>query len=197
MEITGFYGHPESSNRHYSWELLRRLHGIPELRQLSWLVCGDFNEICYDTEKSGGNIHPLHQTQAFRVVLDECSLQDLHSTSLVFTWVNSRINEELIFEHLDRFVGTFEWRILYPAARVQTLEFFNSDHRAIFLELGSVSSQRYSTGSRYRFETHWATEVDIDEVVARGRRGDGGTMEISTRIQNCKNTLVDWAGERF
>lgn len=33
--------------------------------------------------------------------------------------------------------------------------------------------------------------------MAREWRGDGGTTEISTRIQNCKNTLVDWAGERF
>lgn len=34
----GFYGHPEKAQRHFSWELLRRLQG---LYTLPWLVAGD------------------------------------------------------------------------------------------------------------------------------------------------------------
>ncbi|XP_075523988.1 uncharacterized protein LOC142556413 [Primulina tabacum] len=73
--FTGFYGNPNASNIHLSWELLRRLSGIQEFIGVSWLVGGDFNEICLDQEKLGGNLRPLHQTQAFWDALDECTLR--------------------------------------------------------------------------------------------------------------------------
>ncbi|XP_042972927.1 uncharacterized protein LOC122304723 [Carya illinoinensis] len=46
--LTGFYGHPVTSKRKLSWNLLRELkpsQGIP------WLCIGDFNEILYQKEK--------------------------------------------------------------------------------------------------------------------------------------------------
>lgn len=107
--FTGFYGHPESYNRNQSWELLRRLKEIHELKELPWLVGGDFNEICFDTEKKGGNPRLMKQTRAFRDVLDDCSLQDLNGSGDLFTWVNRRSKENLIFERLDRYVGSVTW----------------------------------------------------------------------------------------
>lgn len=132
-----------------TWDLWITATSLACRRRLQW------NMLWH--RKTGGNLRPLHQTQAFRDVLDEYSLQDLHGMGHFFTWVNRRTNNELIFERLDRFVGTFDWRILYPAARVQTLEFFSSDHRAILMELGLVSIPNYSPGSRFKFENHWAT----------------------------------------
>ncbi|KAH0983546.1 hypothetical protein GBA52_010723 [Prunus armeniaca] len=41
FRVTGFYGHPDQTQRHHSWELLRRL-GRVDLGP--WLCCGDFNE---------------------------------------------------------------------------------------------------------------------------------------------------------
>ncbi|XP_073151978.1 uncharacterized protein [Henckelia pumila] len=106
--FTGFYGSPEACSRHLSWDLLRRLHNLSNLKGLPWLVGGDFNEICYDEEKSGGNLRPLAQTQAFRDVLDDCSLQDLHVRGEFYTWVNRRAAAATIFERLDRYVATFD-----------------------------------------------------------------------------------------
>lgn len=34
----------------FSWELLHRLEGIAELRDMPWIVGGDFNEICFDSK---------------------------------------------------------------------------------------------------------------------------------------------------
>ncbi|XP_075475625.1 uncharacterized protein LOC142507719 [Primulina tabacum] len=110
--FTGFYGNLDSNKRHLSWDLLLRLHGMPEYKSLPWLVGGDFNEVCFDTKKMGGNLRSFHQTLDFRDILDTCSLQDLHGSGDFFTWVNRRHEGELIFEGLDRYVGTFEWRIL-------------------------------------------------------------------------------------
>ncbi|XP_075478858.1 uncharacterized protein LOC142519715 [Primulina tabacum] len=147
-----------------SWDLLLRLHGMPGYMSLPWLVGGDFNEVCFDTENKGGNLRPLHQTLAFRDTLDTCSLQDLHGSGDFFTWVNRRPEDELIFERLDRYVGTFEWRILYPTARAQSLEYYHSDHRPILLELGGTATQIFPRNSKFRFETHWATEEDCADV---------------------------------
>ncbi len=48
--VTGFYGHPERGLRGHSWALLRQLWGI---RNLPWLVLGDFNEITALNEQWG------------------------------------------------------------------------------------------------------------------------------------------------
>ncbi|KAK3195440.1 hypothetical protein Dsin_026750 [Dipteronia sinensis] len=53
--FTGFYGHPEVSQRHHAWTLLRRLHSRSDL---PWLCAGDFNEILEDSEKQGGIRRP-------------------------------------------------------------------------------------------------------------------------------------------
>ncbi|XP_073120817.1 uncharacterized protein [Henckelia pumila] len=93
-------------------------------------------------ETFGGNPRPLSQTRAFREVLNASSLHDLHVEGEVFTWVNRRASPNVIFEGIDRYVATFEWRLLYPAERVQTLEFYHSDHRPILLELGGPQQIR-------------------------------------------------------
>lgn len=52
--------------------------------------------------------------EAFRNVLDNCHFQSLHCDGEAQTWVKRRQNEGLIFEKLDRYVSSFEWRMLYP-----------------------------------------------------------------------------------
>lgn len=49
--FTGFYRHPNHSQRHHSWELLKR---IKPMSQLPRLVGGDLNKILYNSEKKGG-----------------------------------------------------------------------------------------------------------------------------------------------
>lgn len=50
--FTRFYGNPNRSLHHFSWELLRRLHS---LSSLLWVIGGDFNEIIHLSEKAGGS----------------------------------------------------------------------------------------------------------------------------------------------
>lgn len=61
--FSGFYDNRDASFRFHSWELLRRLAGIRELKGLPWLVGGDFNEIYFDSKKLGGNHQPSTQMQ--------------------------------------------------------------------------------------------------------------------------------------
>ncbi|GLT66721.1 hypothetical protein SLA2020_390740 [Shorea laevis] len=75
-KLTGFYGHPETARRGEGWSLLRHLQSLPPD---PWLCIGDFNEIVEQTEKVGGALRPIRQMEAFRAVLDDCSLSDLGS----------------------------------------------------------------------------------------------------------------------
>ena len=47
---TGFYGHPDASKRHTSWQLLEALK---DQCTMPWVVFGDFNEITHQHEKLG------------------------------------------------------------------------------------------------------------------------------------------------
>ena len=46
----GFYGHPDTSKKHTSWELLETLKNQSTL---SWVVFSNFNEIVHSEEKLG------------------------------------------------------------------------------------------------------------------------------------------------
>ena len=54
--FTGFYGAPETSNRHITWNLLRNLNAQYDF---PWLCAGDFNEIFKSHEKMGGRPRPV------------------------------------------------------------------------------------------------------------------------------------------
>ncbi|XP_073302892.1 uncharacterized protein [Primulina huaijiensis] len=195
--FTGFYGNPETSRMHFSWDLLRRLNCMREFSRLPWLVGGDFNEICFDREKSGGNPRPLSQTREFWNVLDDCSLQDLHGVGEFFTWVNRRSTDDLIFARLDRYVATFEWRLLYPTSLASSLEFFHSDHRPILIDLRGSQKQPTRKPNLFRFEPHWLTETDCQDVVEQGWCKSDISISLPVRLLRCKESLRVWAGEHF
>lgn len=92
---------------------------------------GDFNEILYESEKVGGAVRSLNKMSGFRDVISSCMLCDLNCKGDPFTWCNRRQNDEIIFEHLDRFLCDFEWKCLFPDAEVNHLDFYSSDHRLI------------------------------------------------------------------
>ena len=72
--ITGFYGHPDTSKRQNSWQLLDALNAQCVM---SWVVCGDFNEILHPDEKTGWKERDANQIKEFREVLSKCGLFDL------------------------------------------------------------------------------------------------------------------------
>ncbi|XP_073152580.1 uncharacterized protein [Henckelia pumila] len=129
--FTGFYGNPILSQRKLSWQLLRRLEGIHELKNLPWLIGGDFNEILFESEKMGGQRRSIVQMTAFSNVMEDCGLHDLGCTGDPFTWCNKHKGDEMLFARLDRFVCNLDWRMKYPSAGVKNLDFWGSHHRAV------------------------------------------------------------------
>ncbi|KAA3466257.1 reverse transcriptase [Gossypium australe] len=81
--FTRFYGSPYANGRIDSWNELRRLS---TLFYLPWLVCGDFNEILYASEKKGGLPREEKRMKQFRETLSECGLYDVGFSRLWLTW---------------------------------------------------------------------------------------------------------------
>lgn len=70
------------------WDELKLLK---QLVYLSWLVCSDFNEILYNSEKKEGLPRDERRMEAFRATLVECGLFDIGFSSLWFTWEKGNI----------------------------------------------------------------------------------------------------------
>ncbi|KAK3195392.1 hypothetical protein Dsin_026702 [Dipteronia sinensis] len=85
--FTGFYGHPDRSQRKLSWTFLRRLAGMSSL---PWVCMGDFNEVLRDDEKLGGNEKRWREMSDFREALEEANLKDVGFIGPKFTWSNKR-----------------------------------------------------------------------------------------------------------
>lgn len=71
--FTRFYGHPDTSKRTCSWELLKPKRDIP------WLCVGDFNEIICQSEKCGAVLRSYRQTEVFKDALKFCDLSDVQT----------------------------------------------------------------------------------------------------------------------
>ena len=59
---TSFYGHPDASKWHTSWQLLEALKNQCTM---PWIVFGDFNEITHQHEKLGWKERELKQMEGF------------------------------------------------------------------------------------------------------------------------------------
>ena len=81
--FTGFYGEPDTNERHEAWDKVQRLKnkGLG-----TWICAGDFNEITRQSEKMGGRVRSHNQMQPFHEVLDESRLIDLGFVGPNFTW---------------------------------------------------------------------------------------------------------------
>ncbi|XP_074297839.1 uncharacterized protein LOC141628625 [Silene latifolia] len=130
--LTGFYGWARHEDKWRSWQLLRELH---TMSNLPWVVIGDFNEILFEHEKSGGNTREQSVMDAFREVTDECSLIDIGYNGNPFTWWNMRGEYEAVFERLDRALVTPPFLEYCPTIMLKHLEFDKSNHVPIKLEL--------------------------------------------------------------
>ncbi|KAK3218312.1 hypothetical protein Dsin_012282 [Dipteronia sinensis] len=133
--LTGFYGHPEATQRHHSWALLWCLSEVVDLPRL---CVGDFNEILCNSEKEGGLERSHLLLDNFRKALNYCGLEDLGFLGPQFTWSNRRNDNQLIQEWLDRGVSTFNWNQMFPFSSVKHLDLWPSDHRSLLIEVANT-----------------------------------------------------------
>ncbi|XP_024196036.1 uncharacterized protein LOC112199223 [Rosa chinensis] len=155
--FTGFYGHPETEQRHISWDLLRSLAGNASIK---WVVAGDFNEILDLGEKSGGRLRSLNQMNAFRQALLDCNMEDMGAAGGSFTWSDSNTKERL-----DRGVCSPGWWAEFGFSRIINLPLSRSDHVPLLLEVHKEHVVNYRGRRRFRFEEMWCSHESFSQVV--------------------------------
>ncbi|KAA3460557.1 reverse transcriptase [Gossypium australe] len=166
--FTGFYGSLYVNGQLTSWSLLRALG---QEQQFSWLICGDFNEILYSFEKSGGQPREERKITAFREVLDECQLMDMGFQGTWFTWERGNLPKTNIRERLDRGVANEKWMHLFPKGSIRHLTHSISDHCPLLIHTGN--EDKFCRRSRFKFEAWWTLEESFEwaSSIRRGRDG--------------------------
>lgn len=163
--FTDMYGEPKWADKHLTWERIRELRALVDM---PWMLAGDLNDIMYSFEKEGGNPRPPQYMAAFRDALDESGLLDLGYYGDKFTWHGGQIRERL-----DRAVANNGWNAMFPAARVEHLEYYKSDHPPLIISLEEEIAQESNRSAVLRFEARWFKEANFKQVVEDAWMGLG------------------------
>lgn len=133
-----------------SWELIRRLN---DRTDTPWMLCGDFNEILFNSEKMGGHEKPNRLLNNFRKALNDCKLMDMGYFKKPYTWIKKREDVVVVKERLDSCVCSSQFYQIFPLSRVKHLDFTSSDHCPLEIVVRkSYTNQRKPQERRFRFE---------------------------------------------
>ncbi|KAA3466274.1 reverse transcriptase [Gossypium australe] len=183
--FTGFYCSPYGHNKEDSWNLLRKLG---EDKNHPWIVCGDFNEILYSTEKKGGIPREEKKMELFREALEDCQLQDVGFSGTWFTWDRGNFAATNIRERLDRGVANEGWRTLFPTGMIYHLPHSISDHCPILLD--TICERIRSRASQFKFEVWWTTEDSFETKVRQTWESTPGSIVM--KLENLQKELIEW-----
>uniref|UniRef100_A0A803LKW3 RNase H type-1 domain-containing protein n=1 Tax=Chenopodium quinoa TaxID=63459 RepID=A0A803LKW3_CHEQI len=173
-------------------ELWGELINLAPTINLPWLVCGNFNDICFAHEKWGGNPHSVDQMRAYKDTMDMCNLLDLGYTGHKYTWFNKRRNSP-IFERFDRFWATPSWIQLYQEAAVQNLPRLSSDHNPLLLSLEKkIQMPGHKT---FRFEPMWLSDLAFEPFVI----SQWAMIQsfLPSKLKDLSKSLSDWASMNY
>ncbi|KAF4388587.1 hypothetical protein G4B88_021498 [Cannabis sativa] len=175
---TGFYGQPETHLRSQFWCLLERL---ADGYSGPWFGGGDFNEIHFSYEKSGGSVRAQSLMDGFRNALAKCGLVDMGYEGAHFTWCN---------KHTNRMVCSSGWHSLFSNSYVSHLKLWGLDHRPLLTRIlrACESRKRPKQKCRFHFEMAWANDSGCWEIIAK----HWGPSELT----NIGGALNDWNGMR-
>ncbi|XP_074303696.1 uncharacterized protein LOC141638186 [Silene latifolia] len=186
--MTGFYGWPSVSDRHLSWQLLRILASES---QQPWICIGDYNEILYSTEMSGGS-RPQWQMNQFRDAVDDYGLRDMSFEGYSFTYDNGQIGDDNRQGRIDRAMVTNEWAELFPYSKLIHLDREWSDHGPIKVVLDARSQSNRTKRRIFRFEQIWVGEDGCEEAIQLA--WDKGDFNLIEALGNCEAELTRWKG---
>jgi len=193
-KFTGFYGHPDPSQRAESWKLLKFLKRAPPS---PWLCIGDFNEILYNSEKVGGNPRHAKQMESFREAVQKCNLGNLGFKGQKFTWSNKRENGVFVKERLDRGLASPDWCALFPNAGIEVDVSSCSDHHLLWLRMDQYTHRPQKI---FRFEACWNVAKDCEDLIRRvwaeEVSGSNRMNSLEKKLLNCQQALVGWSSNR-
>ncbi|XP_068319675.1 uncharacterized protein [Pyrus communis] len=163
---------------------------------IPWFCGGDFNEILWDYEKSGGASLNCNRPRYLEEFLNGTELMDLDYNGPCFTWRGMR-NGQLVDERLDRGLANRQWQDSWPNTMVVHETVLGSDHCPLIIQYQLRDQKRKKL---FRFEAFWTKEVRCKEIVDRCWRqhcsGDG-IMKWQKKLRECRVKLSKWSQQEF
>lgn len=115
---------------------------------MPWCLGGDFNAICFPSERSGSPRFS-QQMKLFNNFIEENGLVDLPLKGARFTWSNKQ--DRKISSCIDRFLSSANWMEPHSVLLQETLPNVGYDHVLIIFRANPISY-----GPRpFRFELMW------------------------------------------
>ena len=127
---------------------LQELRDIRAACQGPWMLCGDFNLIYRDADKSSGNLN-RRMMGRFRRAINDLALKEVYLNGRRFTWSNEQSPPTLV--HLDRVLCTSEWEDYHGECHLRCLASVVSDHCPLLLDCSPMPVAH----RRFRFEEFW------------------------------------------
>lgn len=194
--FTGCYAPSNPYDRIAFWDLLLKLNCLRGDINEPWLLGGDFNEIRFESEKTGGNKWREPRVNNFSNCCQSIGLQDVKWVGSNWTWTNGRKGKARIKERLDRFVANKAWMNLFPRALSTNCGFYSSDHRAVKLNLNFRKWVPKKTSRKpFVFENKWTLEEDFTDNARTCWEAANKERSLPEKLRKCGELVSEW-GER-
>lgn len=184
------YGEPNRMLRTTFWEkfvtLINSLNG-------PIVVLGDWNCLWFATEKRGGQPIRLQEISPNRCCLDQCQLFDMGSTGPPHTWTNGQQFPHRISEWLNKAASHSMWRLKFPNASLQVLQFSGSDHYPILLHL-SPPRGRFLP-KPFHFEWFWKNYEQCQQIFEK--EWQASSCALNQKLNNLICPLQHWSRHTF
>nr|GEU90858.1 putative RNA-directed DNA polymerase, eukaryota, reverse transcriptase zinc-binding domain protein [Tanacetum cinerariifolium] len=122
------YGPQESSAKSSLWnplhEFISRNHG-------SYIICGDFNEVRFESDRCG-SIFSQVDAQVFNSFIGNSGLTKIPMGGRIYTWMNKAGSK---LSKLDRFLLSEDVAVNHPDLKAIVLDKLWSDHNPILLHI--------------------------------------------------------------
>lgn len=138
--------------RHFWTSLMALANTISDL----WLVVGDFNSVCSQSEKRGGRLFGSSSSSGLLQFTNAAGLIDLGFNGNPFTWNNGRQGCANIRKRLDRGLANHSRRLLFPNASILHSPAYASDHLPVVLNTDGLGNL---TRRPFRFEAMWIRDA--------------------------------------
>ncbi|XP_062099802.1 uncharacterized protein LOC133805647 [Humulus lupulus] len=187
--VSGFYGEPDRSKRHITWDLMRTL---TQQSSYPWCILGDMNNILRPNEKRGGRPYPRWLIDGFSQAIWDCGLVDLELSGYPYTWERGRGSENWVEVRLDRALASSSWLNLFPNFILLNTEVSTSDHCPLLLDPSPI--QHFQRIKSFRFENAWLREPMCKLIVEdTWAMNVGGS--IFEKLDACSKTLEVWGND--
>jgi hypothetical protein len=184
--ITIVYG-PQSDADKIAF--LRELRDVRAEFPGPWLLCGDFNLIYRDEDKSNDNLNRRMMAR-FRRLLNDLALKELYLNGHRYTWSNGQTPPTLVL--LDRFFCTTDWEDSHADCHLRCMASVVSDHYPLLLDCAPLPLAR----RRFRFEEFWMRLDGFHETVATAWSSvhdPDPFRRLTLRLQATARALTSWS----